>query len=125
MSISVADKSTESRTAQWGQLYSARQTYGPLVGLPDSSPLTPGFWHNLTNVFETNDTAFQLFNTFLSRGGAVTACDSDCKNTTICDMRAFRSENNCVSMQTSSLNWKSRTANDVSGYSLAGLPHSS
>jgi sphingomyelin phosphodiesterase len=60
--------------------------------------LSPAFWHNLTEIFATNETAFQMFNTFLSRGGAVGACDSDCKNTTICDMRAFRSENNCVSL---------------------------
>ncbi|KAJ7767552.1 sphingomyelin phosphodiesterase [Mycena olivaceomarginata] len=80
---------------KWGLYYSARDTYGPLVGLAPTEPLSPAFWHNLTEVFATNETAFQMFNTFLSRGGAVGACDSDCKNTTICDMRAFRSENNC------------------------------
>ncbi|KAJ6560941.1 sphingomyelin phosphodiesterase [Mycena sp. CBHHK59/15] len=80
---------------QWGLYYSARATYGPLVGLSPRSSLSPAFWHNLTEVFAANATAFQLFNTFLSRGGAVTPCDADCANTTICDMRAFRSENNC------------------------------
>ncbi|KAJ7082370.1 sphingomyelin phosphodiesterase [Mycena belliarum] len=79
----------------WGLFYSARKTYGPLVGLPAKEPLSPAFWHNLTEVFERNNTAFQMFNTFLSRNGAVTACEDDCVNTTICDMRAFRSENNC------------------------------
>ncbi|KAJ7157546.1 sphingomyelin phosphodiesterase [Mycena crocata] len=79
----------------WGVLYSARETYGPLVGLSPQEPLSPAFWHNLTEVFAANATTFQMFNTFLSRGGAVTACDADCANTTICDMRAFRSENNC------------------------------
>ncbi|KAJ7767281.1 sphingomyelin phosphodiesterase [Mycena metata] len=79
----------------WGLYYSARETYGPLVGLSPKEPLSPAFWHNLTEVFETNNTAFQFFNTAISRGGAVTECDGDCVNTTICDMRAFRSENNC------------------------------
>ncbi|KAJ7472599.1 sphingomyelin phosphodiesterase [Mycena latifolia] len=80
---------------KWSLYYSARETYGPLVGLAPSAPLSPAFWHNLTQVFETNDTAFQLYNTFMTRGGAVGACDATCKNTTICDLRAFRAENNC------------------------------
>ncbi|KAJ7818805.1 sphingomyelin phosphodiesterase [Mycena olivaceomarginata] len=80
---------------QWGLYYSARETYGALVGLSSNEPLSPAFWHNLTEVFAVNETAFQMFNTFISRGGAVTACDSDCRNTTICDMRALRSEDNC------------------------------
>ncbi|KAJ3783471.1 sphingomyelin phosphodiesterase [Lentinula aff. detonsa] len=81
----------------WAVYYDARETYGSLVGLPTMSELTPAFWHNLTEVFMANDTAFQLFNTFLSRGGDVAPCtDADnCKNTTICDQRAFRSQNNC------------------------------
>ncbi|KAK6988045.1 Saposin B-type domain-containing protein [Favolaschia claudopus] len=83
----------------WNLYYSARTTYGPLVGLPPNEPLSPAFWHNLTEVFVANETAFQMFNTFISRGGAVTPCTGgdagECKNTTICDMRAFRSENNC------------------------------
>ncbi|KAL0959864.1 hypothetical protein HGRIS_011537 [Hohenbuehelia grisea] len=79
----------------WKEYYSARGTYGPLVGLHPQEPLSPAFWHNLTEVFAANDTAFQLFNTFLSRGGAVSICDSNCRNVSICDMRALRSENNC------------------------------
>ncbi|KAJ7679351.1 sphingomyelin phosphodiesterase [Mycena polygramma] len=80
---------------KWSLYYSARQTYGPLVGLSPSEPLSPAFWHNLTEVFQQNDTAFQMYNTFISRGGAVGVCDAACKNNTICDLRAFRSENNC------------------------------
>ncbi|KAJ7600702.1 sphingomyelin phosphodiesterase [Mycena floridula] len=79
----------------WKEYYSARETYGPLVGLKDNEPLSPAFWHNLTEVFSVNETAFAGFNERISRGGAVTACDDSCRTTTICDMRAFRSENNC------------------------------
>ncbi|KAF5392862.1 hypothetical protein D9757_000982 [Collybiopsis confluens] len=81
----------------WNVYYDAREVYGPLVGLPATSELTPAFWHNLTEVFSQNETAFQLYNTFLSRGGAVSACDdtNDCRSNTICDIRAFRSQNNC------------------------------
>ncbi|KIJ35641.1 hypothetical protein M422DRAFT_262040 [Sphaerobolus stellatus SS14] len=81
---------------QWQLYYSARESYGPFVGgLQATDSLNPAFWHNLTEVFETNDAAFQLFNTRLSRGGAVDSCTDDCKTTTICDMRAARSQNNC------------------------------
>ncbi|KAJ7622053.1 sphingomyelin phosphodiesterase [Roridomyces roridus] len=79
----------------WELYYSARDTYGPLVGLPPSAPLSPAFWHNLTEVFAVNDTAFQLFNTFITRGADVGACSGACVNSTICDMRAFRSQDNC------------------------------
>ncbi|KAJ7724337.1 hypothetical protein B0H14DRAFT_3004036 [Mycena olivaceomarginata] len=82
---------------QWGPYYSAHETYGPLVGLSPNEPLSPAFWHNLAEVFAANEPAFQMFNTFISRGGAVTACDapSGRQNTTICDTRAFRSQDNC------------------------------
>ena len=82
--------------AVWRKLYSSREVYGPLVGLPDSMPLTPAFWHNLTEVFQRNETALELYLTFVERG-VTPECDAICQNTTICDLRAFRSENNCVS----------------------------
>ncbi|GJF00288.1 sphingomyelin phosphodiesterase [Phanerochaete sordida] len=87
----------QTSAPQWELFYSARETYGPLVTppLPASAPLDAAFWHNLTEVFAANDTAFQMFNTFLSRGGDVQPCDDDCKTVTICDMRALRAENNC------------------------------
>ncbi|KAJ7813657.1 sphingomyelin phosphodiesterase [Mycena olivaceomarginata] len=96
MFTNISEPSFQIRP-QWGLYYSARETYGPLVGLSPNEPLSPAFWHNLTEVFAANETAFQMFNTFISRGGAVTACDapSGCQNTTICDMRAFRSQDNC------------------------------
>ncbi|KAF8524305.1 sphingomyelin phosphodiesterase [Hysterangium stoloniferum] len=83
----------------WQFYYSARESYGPLTTPPlaGSSPLDAAFWHRLTEVFESNNTAFQLFNERLSRGGDVQPCDDEggCRNTTICDMRALRSQNNC------------------------------
>ncbi|EKM49763.1 uncharacterized protein PHACADRAFT_106798 [Phanerochaete carnosa HHB-10118-sp] len=87
----------QSSPPQWEFYYSARATYGPLVTppLPADAPLDAAFWHNLTEVFAVNGTAFQMFNTFISRGGDVQACDDSCKAATICDMRALRAENNC------------------------------
>ncbi|KAF8591358.1 sphingomyelin phosphodiesterase [Ramaria rubella] len=80
----------------WELYYSARESYGPLVGnLSPKDSLSPAFWHRLTEVFEANDTAFQLWNTRLSRGGDVSPCTGSCINTTICDQRALRSQNSC------------------------------
>ncbi|KZP28597.1 sphingomyelin phosphodiesterase [Athelia psychrophila] len=80
----------------WELYYSARETYAPLVpSLSANQSLSPAFWHNLTEVFASNDTAFQMYNTFKSRDGAVESCVGSCQNTTICGMRAMRSENNC------------------------------
>ncbi|KIP02824.1 hypothetical protein PHLGIDRAFT_277143 [Phlebiopsis gigantea 11061_1 CR5-6] len=87
----------QSSTPQWKLLYSARATYGPLVtpALAASAPLDPAFWHNLTEVFAADASAFALFNTLLSRGGDVGACDADCQAAAVCDLRAMRAENNC------------------------------
>ncbi|KIM91286.1 hypothetical protein PILCRDRAFT_507 [Piloderma croceum F 1598] len=83
-------------TPTWELYYSARDTYGPLVpSLTATESLSPAFWHNLTEVFAKNESAFQIYNTFLSRDGAVVACDDTCRNTTICGLRAMRAENNC------------------------------
>ncbi|KAA1479006.1 sphingomyelin phosphodiesterase [Dentipellis sp. KUC8613] len=80
----------------WELYYSARASYGPLVGsLGPTDSLNASFWHVLTDVFTANDTAFQLWNTRQSRGGAVSACTGTCKTTAICDMQSARSENNC------------------------------
>lgn len=93
----IFDCSLRPHTATWELYYSARDTYGPLVHkLTARDPLGPAFWHNITEVFAANDTAFQMYNTFISRGGDVSACDGDCKTNAICDMRALRAENNCV-----------------------------
>jgi hypothetical protein len=87
--------------ATWQLYYSARDTYGPLVGVSPSDPLGPSFWHNVTEAFTVNDTAFQEFNTFLTRGLDVGQCDASCKQNTICNLRALRAENNCVSRRLS------------------------
>jgi len=80
---------------KWQLSYSARETYGPLGGLKPGEPLSPAFWHKVTEAFAANDTAFQLYNKFSARGGVVMPCTGDCKTKTICNLRALRAENNC------------------------------
>ncbi|TFY80526.1 hypothetical protein EWM64_g3486 [Hericium alpestre] len=92
----VSDPNFQTKPT-WELYYSARESYGPLVGpLGPTDSLNASFWHQLTDVFATNETAFQLWNTRISRGGAVSACTGACKDTAICDMQSARSENNCV-----------------------------
>ncbi|KAF5378760.1 hypothetical protein D9615_006959 [Tricholomella constricta] len=79
----------------WELYYSARATYGPLVGVQPSEALGPAFWHRVTEAFARNDTAFQQYNTFLSSGFGVRACNAACKTLTICGLRALRAQDNC------------------------------
>ena len=83
--------------AQWKQYYSAREVYGSGLsdGWPENTPLTPAFWHQVTEAFEQN---FRQFLEFKWRGVNVETCPpGDCKDNAICALRAGRSENNCVS----------------------------
>ena len=94
-------------TATWKLLYSARDTYMPLV-LPslsantevdaDSMPLDAKFWHHLTEVFERNNTAFELYRNLGGRlrDPPYKPCKGKCKDQTICAIRSMRAENNCV-----------------------------
>ncbi|KAI0309549.1 sphingomyelin phosphodiesterase [Amylostereum chailletii] len=83
----------------WTLYYSARASYGPLAGaLSPTDALNASFWHKVTEAFETDDGAFQLYNARQKRGVNVDACVDDangCRTNIICDLRAARSENNC------------------------------
>jgi len=79
----------------WEMLYSARETYGPLVpSLSSNDSLSPAFWHNLTEVFYANDTAFQTYISNKPRGREFIRrpCVGACKNGTLCEMRTLRSD---------------------------------
>ncbi|KAF7715426.1 Sphingomyelin phosphodiesterase [Penicillium ucsense] len=83
----------------WKKYYSAKETYGPLLSPPvtdSSAELTPAFWHNLTALFETNDSVFQDYIARKSRGWDVSSCTGDCKSGEICQLRAAQSQYNCV-----------------------------
>jgi len=88
----------------WKLLYSARETYLPLV-LPRMTaataavnmPLDAKFWHHLTEVFERNDTAFELYRNLGGRfrDPPYKPCKAKCKDQAICAIRSMRAENNC------------------------------
>jgi sphingomyelin phosphodiesterase len=58
-----------------------------------TSLLNPAFWHRVTEAFEKNDSAFQLYETLRQGGLDPVQCNAECKRVAICDMRAARVEN--------------------------------
>ncbi|TFY55311.1 hypothetical protein EVJ58_g8329 [Rhodofomes roseus] len=79
----------------WQLLYSARRDYAPLVpALRPNASLSPAFWHNLTEVFYKNDTAFQTYIAHKHRGREFVRrpCEGACKNGTLCEMRTLRAD---------------------------------
>ncbi|GAA5993248.1 hypothetical protein JCM10908_004531 [Rhodotorula pacifica] len=94
----------------WIEYYSARQSYSGNPGLtwPDDAPLNATFWHLVTESFERNDTAYQFYNTRLSREGSAWPCDGDCKTGTICYLRTMSSQYNCK--QNTTVSQTTRTA---------------
>lgn len=87
---------------KWTKYYSAKETYGPLVGkgsglgLTGGQELTPAFWHNVTEALERNEMAFEEYFEKRSRRWGVGVCRGECKSTEICKMRAGRAQDNCV-----------------------------
>ncbi|RDB27900.1 putative sphingomyelin phosphodiesterase asm-3 [Hypsizygus marmoreus] len=96
----------------WELYYSARATYGPLVGLNATSALTPAFWHRVTEAFAADATAFQQFNTFKNRGVFIETCGAECRDVTVCGLRALRAENNCEDSDLG-LNFKKRAEKEA------------
>ena len=93
----------------WTEYYSAKSVYGPLVSPTIASDptaeLTPAFWHNVTQVLATNQTAFDEYYARKSRGYNVASCTGDCVTNEVCQLMAARSENNCV-VVTPGINFK-------------------
>ncbi|RKK82020.1 hypothetical protein BFJ69_g3307 [Fusarium oxysporum] len=82
----------------WEKYYSAKETYGPLTNPPlidHAAELTAAFWHNVTHVFEKNQTAFDEYMLRLSRGWVQPECTGECRSSQICMLRAARSQDGC------------------------------
>lgn len=110
----------QTRGPVWSKYYSAKETYGPLVSPPvtdAAAELSPAFWHKLTDVFESDDDVFQAYNARKSRGWNVSSCTGDCKNQTICQLRAAESQYNCGTVSPG-INLRKRDAE------VAALEHS-
>ncbi|KAL7945442.1 Metallo-dependent phosphatase-like protein [Trichoderma barbatum] len=95
----MTDAAFQTTGPVWKKLYSAKETYGSKLNPPVTNPsaeLTPAFWHNVTALFESNSAVFDQYISLKSRKWNVAACTGDCKKQELCQLRAARSENNCV-----------------------------
>jgi hypothetical protein len=70
--------------------YSARETYGPAAGWPDSAPLNATFWHAVTEAMEEDHSLVSRFNTLQGKSSVLTPnCTSAaCAKAKICYMRS-------------------------------------
>lgn len=98
---------------EWAKLYSAKETYGGAMGLAldAADELTPAFWHNVTELFESDDDVFQAYMARKTRDYGVTStstCAGDCKTLEICQLRAAQAQFNCGTV-TPGINLKKRT----------------
>ncbi|KAF9362054.1 Sphingomyelin phosphodiesterase [Mortierella sp. NVP85] len=87
-------------TPNWHLEYSARKAYGAYVPIADNAPLSASWWHNVTTVFEKNDAAFQQYWTYRGKSAnlqGTCAAGSTCPKDIICNLRAGKSSDNCVS----------------------------
>jgi len=81
----------------WEKLYSVKETYGSLLTPPvtdAATELTPAFWHNLTMLFESNDTVYQEWYARRGRDYSTDTCTGDCKTDSLCRLRASQSQYN-------------------------------
>lgn len=97
MTVYYADmaSATYQTDPTWQVLYSVKDTYGSLLGVTDAAAeLTPAFWHNVTALFESNDTVFQEYISRKTRGYDTSTCTGTCKTAEICQLRAAQAQYN-------------------------------
>jgi sphingomyelin phosphodiesterase len=122
------DPSFQTSGPKWTKYYSAKDTYGPLVPTPPGAndELTPAFWHNVTEAFKDDDSAFQGYVSKKSRGWNVDQCNGECKDDTICQLQAGRSQDNCFvpsigfSVSKRDVDMATDAKNDAHGSSCGG-----
>ncbi|GFG07399.1 hypothetical protein IFM61392_04834 [Aspergillus lentulus] len=106
----------------WQKYYSIKEAY---VSLPSphvtdsASEMTPAFWHNVTALFESDDSVFQNYISRKTRGWGVTSCTGDCKTSEICQLRAAEAQYNCVEISPG-INFKRRKRDDTSSGTKTG-----
>ncbi|GAA5807073.1 hypothetical protein MFLAVUS_000423 [Mucor flavus] len=82
----------------WHVEYSAREAFNStLAPLPSpTSALSAAWWHNVTIDMETNQETFNKYHLFTTKSSPLTKeCDDSCRKSTICNIRAGKSEQRC------------------------------
>jgi sphingomyelin phosphodiesterase len=94
----------------WQKLYSFKEAYGSLLSPPYVEPhaeLTPAFVHNVTVLFQNDDTVFQEYIFRKQRGFGYVPCTGTCKTDEICQMRSAQSQYACYSASALSITKRS------------------
>lgn len=97
----------------WEKLYSFKEAYGSLLSPPYTdpwAPLTPAFFHNVTQLFIDNDTVFQEYYFRKQRGWYYVPCTGTCKMDELCQMRSAQSQYACYGL--SALSVKKRSLSE-------------
>lgn len=79
--------------------YSAKESYGSLLTQPVTdfaTELALAFWHNVTELFVTDDDVFDGYIARKTRDYDVFSCTGSCKNETTCDIPAGDAQYNCL-----------------------------
>ncbi|KAL0084755.1 Metallo-dependent phosphatase-like protein [Phycomyces blakesleeanus] len=83
----------------WQKEYSAREAYlTPNTIISPKAPLSPAWWHNVTEAMEDDPDMFQKYWHFRGKSSPINRkCDDeeDCRETIICNIRAGKSEQRC------------------------------
>ncbi|KAK4569621.1 hypothetical protein LTR86_003385 [Recurvomyces mirabilis] len=87
---------------KWEKYYSFKSAYGSLLNpsyTDAHAELTPAFMHNVTMLFENNDTVFQQYYDRKQRGWTPQGyipCEGSCKTNEICQLRSAQSQYACL-----------------------------
>ncbi|KAF4157104.1 hypothetical protein CNMCM6936_003285 [Aspergillus lentulus] len=106
--VANMSSSTYERKPTWQKYYTIKEAYGSLLSPPvtdSASEMTPAFWHNVTALFESDDSVFQ---DYISR-----------KTSEICQLRAAEAQYNCVEISPG-INFKRRKRDDTSSGTKTG-----
>jgi sphingomyelin phosphodiesterase len=81
----------------WHLEYSAREAYSSSrAQLAPKEPLSPAWWHNVTETFEDTDSMFEKYYQYRSKSSPLRPdCDQACRTNLICGIRAGKSEDRC------------------------------
>ncbi|KAH8692018.1 putative acid sphingomyelinase [Talaromyces proteolyticus] len=113
----MSDPTYQTSGPTWAKYYSVKETYGLLVTPPLTdayAELTPAFWHNLTEVFSSNQTVFDEYYARKSRGYDVADCIGSCVTDEVCQLRAAQSQYNCVTVSPG-INFKVKRSDNSHG----------
>jgi len=88
--ISDAGNWTKNGDVTWEFEYSARETYDPHGTLGPNEPLSPAFWHSVTQQIATNATLYEIYTDLRTKKYRPYAADTaQMRNRTLCGLTSM------------------------------------